>query len=254
MWRAGAAASAAQNGVLAAKLAAEGIAGPREVFLALGAGEGDALPPLGGRGRDFRIEHAHLKAFTAEYHAQAAIGAALSLRERAGPAGIDRVVVNVYAHAIGGIGSGDAKWLVEDPDTALHSLPYLVAVALLDGDVSPAQFTDERLAAADVRGLIRRIELREDAALTAQYVAIVAARVEIVTKSGDTLSASCEQPKGHFENPLTDAEIDAKFSRHAEGRLSATAQRRFLELAWGLEHATGVGELLATLKPDAPTP
>ncbi|MCH6552007.1 MAG: thiamine pyrophosphate-binding protein, partial [Planctomycetes bacterium] len=65
-----------------ARLAAGGIAGSLDPFVALGGGTAGTLPPLGGRGGEFRTPLSHLKAFSAEYHAQAAIWAALGVRER----------------------------------------------------------------------------------------------------------------------------------------------------------------------------
>ena len=247
MWRAVWAAGGAHNGVLAAQLAQVGITGPPEPFRALGAEPGDELPPLGGRGREFRIERSHLKTFTSEYHAQAAISAAMDLREQCAIDEIDEVTAYVYAHAMGGIGTGEAKWRVTDVDTALHSLPYLLCVALLDGDVTPAQFTSERMASADVHGLIDRILVREDPALTAPYPGIVGARLEARTKSGQTLSVECYQPKGHFENQMTDGEVEAKFRTYAAGLLAPDAQERALSLVWHLEDQPDVRGLLEAL-------
>ena len=248
MWRPGAGASGAHNGLLAARMASHGLTGPHEPFQALGGGVPGTLPPMGGRGRDFRIERSHLKVFTAEYHAQAGIWAALALREQVRPDDIARLVIHTYAHAVGGIADSEGKWHPTDVDTALHSLPYMVAVALLDGDVTPAQLAPERLAADDVRALVDRMEVLEDPALTAPYPGVVGTRLEAVTSTGEPLSIDCMQPKGHFGNPLSDDEIEEKFRRYADGLLAPPAQEETLERIWGLESEPDVRGLLSALR------
>ena len=253
MWRAGSSANAARNGVFAALSAARGITGPHDPFAALmrmaGSSEGDiGLPPLGGRGRDFHTARTHMKAFPAEYHAQAPIWAALEVRRRIPADDLAELHVDTYAHAMGGIGTGRAKWDAEDPDTALHSLPYLVAVALADGDVTPAHFTPERLRDPGVREVMARVTVREDPELTALYPEVVAARVTGVARGGTRHEAECRHPKGHTKNAFSDDEIGAKFRRCADGVLPPDAVEPVLGRLWGLEREGSVSGLLAALR------
>jgi 2-methylcitrate dehydratase len=130
----------------------------------------------------------------------------------------------------------------------LHSRPYLVSVALLDGDVSPTQFTPSRLAGPDVRALMARTSVVEDSAITAAYVATVSTRVEITTSDGRTHAATCEQPLGHALNPLPDADLDAKLRRYGDDLLTSGQQASFLSQTWGLDGIGDVGGLLRALR------
>lgn len=243
MWRAALSANAARGGIFAAQQAAQGIQGPEQPFAALGAGTDAIGGTIGGR-----AANTHLKAFAAEYHAQAAIHAALDLRRRIDPIAIAQISVHTYAHALAGIGSTDAVWSATDIDTMLHSMPYLVSVALLDGDVSPSQFAPSRLAATDVRALMARTSVVEDPAITAAYVATVKTRVEITTSDGRTHAATCEQPLGHTLNPLSDTDLNAKLRRYGDDLLTPGQQASFLSQAWGLDGVGDVEGLLRALR------
>ena len=253
MWRAGASANAARNGVFAALLAERGVTGPQAPFEALmrmaGSGEeGIGLPPLGGRGRPFHTARTHMKAFPAEYHAQAPIWAALEVRRRVPAEDLAELRIDTYAHAMRGIGTGGAKWDVDDPDTASHSVPYLVAVALVDGEVTPAHFTPERLRDARVREVMGRVSVREDPELTALYPEVVAARVTGVARDGTTYEAECRHPKGHAENAFSDGEISEKFRRCAGHLLPPDALEPVLGRLWAMDREGSVSGLLAALR------
>ncbi|MEE8518535.1 MAG: hypothetical protein V3S98_05370, partial [Dehalococcoidia bacterium] len=245
-WRAGSSATGSYNGVRAARSASVGVKGPVEPFIALGAGEAATLVPLGGRGRESRIAYSLLKPRAAEYHAQASIAAALELRDQLSVPEIMSVDAYVYAHALGGIGRG-VKLQPNDVDTALHGLSYLVSAALLDGDVSPAQFTPERMASADVRELMAKVTVQEDPAYTEPYHAVIASRLEITTRDGKRHTAESRQPKGHFQNPMTDDEVEQKFRRFASPLLTSSAQDSVIRRVWALEDEPGLSGLLADL-------
>ena len=162
MWKAGSAGNAAQAGVFAARLAEKGMTGPSEAFYADSGlagilGGRTPLPSLGGPSHPFHTDMSSIKAFPAQFNAQAAVWAALGLRERLGGALPDTIAVRSYRQAI--TSSADPeKWHVHDRETADHSIPYLVAVALLDGEVTTRQFTDERIADPLAQELIARTE------------------------------------------------------------------------------------------------
>src|SRR5690606_10796357 len=159
MWKAAATAAAARAGVTAALLAAEGMTGPSAAF------EGKdgiwervtgrfELGPMGGGGRPFGVERTSLKFFPSEYHSQAPLWAALGLRQKVAIADIDAIHVHTYFAAWSEIGSEPQKWNPQTRETADHSMPYLLAVALLDGRVTPASFDAERMHDPAVKRLM----------------------------------------------------------------------------------------------------
>lgn len=243
MWKAGSAANSAQAGVFAARLAERGMTGPDEPFyadsgLAGMLGARTPLPALGGAAHRFHTSLSSIKAFPAQFNAQAAIWAALGLRERLDGALPDRIALSTYRQAV--TSSADPeKWDVHDRETADHSVPYLIAVALLDGEVTVRQFTDERIADPAVHQLIARVEVAEDPEMTALFPRAQAARIEAVA-GGRTHVVEIENSKGNAANPLSDDEVEAKFRSLAAGLMPREQAELLLSRLWALEDEPSV--------------
>ena len=246
MWKAGSAANAAQAGVFAARLAARGMTGPAEAFygdsgLAGILGERTPLPSLGGVGGPFHTGMSSIKAFPGQFNAQAAIWAALGLRGQLDGAVPDSIRVTSYRQAVTSSADPD-KWRVRDRETADHSIPYLVAVALLDGEVTARQFTDERIGDPAVQELLSRVRVSEDPAMTARFPGAQAARIE-AEAGGRRYAVDIDNARGNAANPLSDAEIEAKFRGLADGVLPAERVDALLASLWAFDEqacVTGV--------------
>ncbi len=253
MWKAGSAANSAQAGVFAARLAEKGMTGPDEAFYADSGlagilGERTPLPSLGGPSHPFHTDLSSIKAFPAQFNAQAAVWAALGLREQLGgaqPDRIDRIAVRSYRQAI--TSSADPeKWRVRDRETADHSIPYLVAVALLDGEVTTRQFTDERIADSAVQELMTRIEVTEDPAMSSRFPGAQAARIEAVV-GGETYVTEIENAKGNAANPLSDSEVEAKFRSLAAGALPEKQIDALLSRLWAFEEEAAAAQVISAM-------
>src|SRR5262245_47320149 len=122
--------------------------------------------PLDGR---FRLLQTSIKPYAAVATAVAAIRAAIELHRIGLPAvgEIERVVVRLPAFALGTPSAHAGRRHPAHLESAQHSFYYCAVIALLDGACGDAQFTPAKLASADVRGLLDKVELEEDAALTA---------------------------------------------------------------------------------------
>ncbi|MFQ5734545.1 MAG: MmgE/PrpD family protein [Planctomycetaceae bacterium] len=251
-WKGCAFANASRNGVFAALLAAEGLAGPAPIF------EGEmgffhqvsgefSLEKLAGTNGDddFMIKRTSIKYWPAEYHSQSAIHAALELREQIGEATqIQTVDIYSFDAAVDIIGKDPEKWRPKTRETADHSLPYCTAVALVDGDVTLESFSDDRLKDESLLDLVARTKIHRDAALTARYPHGIPNRIVVTMTDGTQFTAENEFPRGHDQNPMTDAEVDDKFRRMAAGLLDDTTQSRVRDACWDLESLNDVGELL----------
>lgn len=255
MWKGVAFANASRNGVLAAMLAGDGMTGPAPIFegemgffAQVSRGEFD-LPELGGRdGAGFILSRTYIKYWPAEYHAQSAIEAALMIRAEIGDAAaIESVLVETFDAAVEIIADAE-KWRPKTRETADHSLPYCVAVALMDGEVGPAQFTEERLIDEKLLDVVSRVEVRADPGLNSRYPASIPNRVTVSTKDGTQTVREVEFPRGHSGNPMTDAEVEEKFRRLADGVISQDRQDEALRRLWVLEELTDVSSLLSLLK------
>jgi 2-methylcitrate dehydratase len=258
MWKAGAPAQAAQAGVQAARLAQAGMTGPEAPFTGeggLGAllGEEPALPALGGQplpgggAAPFHAGRTSIKRFPAQYNAQAAIEAALTARERMRGAEPIALIVATYGHAVRSCATGAEKWDVHERETADHSIPYLVAVALADGEVTERQFTPQRMGARDVRTLLLRIRVVEEKAMTARFPDALPARLEAVLADGRTLMVDVPNARGGPGLPPTRAEVEAKFHALADGPLGTGRAQAVLGRVWSLEAEPSVSLVLGAL-------
>ena len=248
MWKAGSAANTAQAGVFAARLAQKGMTGPTEPFyadsgLAGMLGARTPLPALGGTAHRFHTNLSSIKAFPAQFNAQATTWAALGLRERLGGRLPDKIAIRTYRQAVTSAADPE-KWHVHDRETADHSIPYLVAVALLDGEVTAArQFSDERIADPAVHELMARIEVTEDPDMTARFPGAQAARIE-ATVAGETHVIEIEDSKGNAANPLSDEEVEAKFRSLAGGVMAQEQTEALLSRLWAFEREASVREVI----------
>ncbi len=251
-WKGCAFANASRNGVFAALLATEGLTGPAPIFEGeMGffkqvSGEFE-LPTLGGVGgnEEFMIKKTSIKFWPAEYHSQSAIHAALELREQI-PDQKQIAALDIYSFdaAVDIIGKDPEKWRPKTRETADHSLPYCTAAALMDGRLTLESFRAARLRDETLLELVAKIKVHRDSDLTARYPRGIPNRLVVTLKDGRRFTAENEFPRGHDQNPMTDAEVTAKFQRMAGGLLDEPTQERVLGLCWRLEELQSVHDLL----------
>jgi 2-methylcitrate dehydratase len=249
-WKGCAFANASRNGVFAALLAKNGMTGPSDVF------EGEMgfwkqisgpfeLDTLGGNGVPFMITQTYIKFYPAEYHSQSAIDAVLELREQLTDVNeIEKITIETFNAAVEIIGGEPEKWRPTTRETADHSLPYCVAVALTDGRVTLESFDKSHLRNENLLSLVQKIEVKADAELNAKYPEGIPNRLRIRTKSGRTLEKEVTFPRGHARNPMTDAEVERKFHTLAAPLLPEARIAEALDRCWTLERQADIGALL----------
>lgn len=247
MWKGCAFAHASRNAVFAAMLAAEGLTGPAPLF------EGDmgfwqqvsgpfSLPKLGGpTSDDWMLPKTSIKFWPAEYHSQSAIAAALELRPQVGDhRKIRAIEISTFKTAVEIIGQDPEKWRPKTRETADHSLPYCTAVALVDGNVAAAQFSEARLADESLLDLVSRTTVVEDPKLSEGYPNGIPNRIKVTLDDGRVLESEVSFPPGHDKNPLSDTQLETKF-------------RGLVEPELGSSRATAIWERLSKLETD-PSP
>lgn len=247
MWKGAAAANAARHAVFGALLAEAGMTGPFQpfegemgFFRQLLGGQGfaeQALLGLRDKRPPRRILDTYIKYWPVEYHAQSAVDAALQLRAELGdPGRIASVRIATFRAAYEIIAKDPEKWEPKTRETADHSLPYIVVVALLDGRVDRSSFSPARFTDPEVRRMLKeRTELEEDPQLTAGYPDGIPNRIEVRTHEGQVFTREVRYPRGHAKNPLSDAEVVNKFRANVEGVLSPAQAQRVVEAVWTLE-------------------
>ena len=143
-----------------------------------------------------------IKFVPAEYHSQSAIAAAFALRPRIGdPSRIRSIEIATFRTAVEIIGQDPEKWRPQTRETADHSLPYCTAVALVDGEVTAAQFTPERLNDPALIDLVSRTTVVEDPDLTAGYPAGIPNRITVTLDDGIDAGRVQQLPAGPRQEP-----------------------------------------------------
>lgn len=216
--------TAASNGLTAARLAARGFTADtgqlegRLGFLALhrGSGRAPAITVDRPPGLDESPVGINVKLMPCCYAAHAAAEAAAILANSPhGDVAVERVVVFVPPDGLSPL----VHHHPTDGTRAKFSMEYVVAAALLDGGVSFASFTDERVNRPDVQRLLRCVMPQESATPpddSAEWTGRFAAVVTVHRADGSTQTASVSQPIGHASRPLTEAQLRAKFDDCAQ--------------------------------------
>ena len=261
-WKGVAFATAARHGVFSALLARAGMTGPGPIFegqmgfekqlgVSLGnLGERFAVPfPKSKHGPAAMILKTSIKYWPAEYHSQSAIEAALSLRkEILDPARIKSVTIESHDASVDIIGSEPEKWKPNTRETADHSLPYITAIALIDGDVTNRQFEPERFADPQVWKFLESVKVKRNAELSAMYPDAVANIVHVDLDDGRRLTKRVDYPLGHAKNRLKDSEVEGKFLALVSPALGEKRARGIVDLVWKLDETKNVDELMEALQ------
>lgn len=249
-WKGCAFANASRNAVFAARLAFHGMTGPSHIvegemgFQKQVSGPFD-LPAFGGEGDGFMINRTSIKFWPAEYHSQSAIDAALQLRGEIGDIeNIDSIDIETFNAAVDIIGGEEEKWFPKSRETADHSLPYCVAVALMDGQVDQEQFDDKHLQDSRISQLIQKIRIHRNSELDKLYPEGIPNLLKIKTKDGKEFSKQVTYPRGHAKNPMTDEEVTDKFTRMASRVLSPAQIEFLLDQLWHLEELDEIGGIM----------
>ena len=226
----------------AAFLAMRGITGPLEVFEG-NKGLMDAITgpfELDWSREDLEaMRRTSVKKYNAEFHSQSALEGILELRaaHHVRPEEIESISIDIFDvayHIIGGGEEGD-KQRVRTKEEADHSLPYMVAVALLDGDVSPAQYVPERIVREDVQSLLRRVTIQPDEELSKHFPAEMPCRIQITLKDGRTFAIEKQDYEGFYTRPMSWEKAVAKFERLAAPYTGAAQREAIVETVAHLE-------------------
>ena len=255
MWKGCSFANAARNGVFSARLAREGMTGPSPIF------EGEMgffkqvsgpfemnIDDFGGRNGSFKIALTYLKFFPAEIHSQTSIWAALEARkEIENPE--DIVSVEIASHEAGYtiLGRDPEKWNPLTKETADHSLPYIVGMALLEGKIDNSTYSEKKFRDPKILDFLKKITVVEDKTLSAMYPEAVANRVTVKLSSGKVVTKQVDYHKGHPKNPMSDLEVEEKFQRLTRKYLDKNRARRILDAVWSLEKAKDVAKLVSSM-------
>jgi 2-methylcitrate dehydratase len=257
MWKGASFANAARNGVFAAILAREGMTGPAPIFEGeMGffkqvSGEFDVDPRgFGGREGSYRVNDTFVKYWPAEYHAQSAIWAALEVRKHVvDMKKVESVLVETHEAGFTILGKDREKWAPGTKETADHSLPYIVGMALLKGSIDNSTYSARNLADPENLKFVRKIKVKEDPDFTAMYPDKgMPNRVTAREPGGRETTAQVIVPRGHPTNPMSKADIEEKFLRLTRAILGESSAKMAMARLWKIEQERDMGEVLVLLR------
>lgn len=242
---------AAWNGVFAALTAARGVTGAETIlegrrgFLEAMAREYDVHKITDRLGEWHKIRENCFKIHASCRHTHHAIDLVLQLvRDHAlTPADITRLRVGTYPVALD-ITDNPA------PDSiyaAKFSLQFCTALAAVRQRAGLADFTEETLHDPVVRDVLSRVEVYVDEECAGKYPDRWAAKVEMVTRSGETFTAQTDYPRGDFENPVSAGELRAKFEQLTANGLPDHVRQRLEARVLALESWPSVATLFEGL-------
>ena len=253
-WKGFADAEAARNAVFAALLARGGLTGPAPVFEGQSgffkqvSGPGDVDPDTFGR-RDipFRIHRCAIKPYPAVIYTQTAIVAGIEVAREVGS--LDRIAAIEIATTQRGYqrtGSEAEKWLPKTRETADHSLPYITARAMFDGDITNASFAPELFGDPRILAFMQKIKVSEDPNLTAR-VGGAPTRVTAILADGQRISREVDYAPGFAERPMNRSEVERKFRGNVGQRWPRERTDAILQALWGLDQTEDLSLLLGRL-------
>jgi 2-methylcitrate dehydratase len=145
--------------------------------------------------------------------------------------------------------AGDAeKWRPANRETADHSMPYTAAVALRYGTVEAKHFEATYWRDPGLLELVSRVKVSVSEEANRRAPEAMLSDVEIVTGSGTRATASVPYHRGHWKNPMTDREIEAKFRGLARDLLAPAQTDALLERLWNLDQVKDIGEVIRMVR------
>ncbi|KKO19864.1 MAG: 2-methylcitrate dehydratase [Candidatus Brocadia sp.] len=223
-------------------LAMRGITGPLGVF----EGNKGFMDTISGRfeidwSRENleRVNQTIIKRYNAEIHSQTAIEGILELKEEYGfsAAEVARIEIDIFDvayHIIGGGEEGD-KTLVSSKEEADHSLPYMIAVAVLDDRVMPDQYLLERIQNNDVQALLRKVTVRPSEAYSRQFPDQMPCRITVSLLNGRLMVKEKQDYEGFHTRPIRWETVVQKFERLSSPYTDAPLRREIIDAVANLD-------------------
>lgn len=223
-------------------LAMRGITGPDEVF----EGNKGFKETISG---DFildwekedleRVTKTIIKKFNAEIHSQATLEGLQDLirTEDFFPSDIESIVLNTFDVAYNIIGGGEegGKKNIRTKEEADHSLPYMMAAVLLDGNVLPAQYLPKRIERADIQELLQKVQVNEKKEYSDRFPFEMANDITLKLKDGRELRVEKTDYEGFTSRPASWEFIISKFNNLTEEFISKELRNDIISTVKDLE-------------------
>ncbi|MCH8927420.1 MAG: MmgE/PrpD family protein [Candidatus Marinimicrobia bacterium] len=246
---------AVQSGVIAALMAEKGFTGTRAIFegkeglMDILGDDWDEEALLGGLGESFKILECSMKAFPTEALTHSHITCALKIVRDHDvlPDDIKEIKVTTIARAVD-ILFDPEKYNPKSRETADHSLPYVIAAAVVDRKITTDQFSDERIADPKIRSVLPKIVGEASEEFEKMFPAKQPSKVVITLNDGTAYTEKVDYPKGDPREPMSQDDLDDKFKGLTSLILDDESRRKIKDTIWNLESLNNVSDLMNDLK------
>ena len=205
------------------------------------------MPGYGGKGVDFRIMTARVKPYPAGYFSQSAIEAVLELRPQISSLeDVKQIRLETFPSGFKHMGLDKSAWLPDTRESADHSLPFVMAMALMHGELAIRHYDEELFKRPDARALMAKINVSvgEESVRAWPEVPLNVLHVEL--NNGQTLTTKVAYHLGHYKRLMTDEQQERKFRPMAEeyAKLPTAQVDHLLDRLRNLETVQDIGEVL----------
>jgi 2-methylcitrate dehydratase len=191
-----------------------------------------------------------IKKYNSMIHTQSAVHCMIELarQNKIDPGKVVLIEAEVFqlAYDFAGGGLYGVDKVIQVKEQADHSLPYLLAVALLDGDVMPAQFKPDRIIRPDVQGLLKKVTVRPNHEYTEEYPAKMPAKITVRLQDGTVIEHEVQDYPGLASHPFTWENSVDKFDSLVAGRIDDGLSREIKDAVRSLEN-TQIKDLMKLL-------
>jgi 2-methylcitrate dehydratase len=245
---------ATQAGLYSALLAKRGYEGPEHVL----DGKEGLTDTFGGRfdlniltdglGASYRINTCSMKAFPTEALTHSPISAVIKIMEEDSISkdNIKEVTIATVARAAD-ILSDPSKYDPRTRETADHSLPYCISAAIVDGTVTPASFTEEKIMDPEIRSLLPSIKVIADPEFEKTFPELKQARAEIRTKDDNVHTRVVDYPLGDYREPMDDRSLMSKFDSMVLPVTGREKRDQLVDTIMDMENETDVADFMKML-------
>jgi 2-methylcitrate dehydratase len=232
----------------AVDLAEAGLTGPKNVFEGVGGFDQmaggpflapDASSPM------LTAADVSLKAYPTVFMTHAAIASAIEVSGRVQGRldEIERVLVHAPQAAVA-MTASEPKWQVQTREQAQFSMPAAVATGIVGGDCGITELSADRLASPEIQRILSVMRIEADP----RWTGYEGGRVAVHLRDGTVLESETTAAPGHPRNPMSDAQVQAKFLSLASETLGNRKAAQALEAVRQLSSAPSIAPLLAATR------
>jgi len=251
MWKNIAGPNGGRLGIEAAILALSGITGPQNSFegqaglwnLALGK-KFEVPIPTDFYNHVFTVEQTDIKVFPIRNACQLPVVLATEMRPELNKKGISSITIWTDNHSFGAPYKEASFWRPKTREGADHSLPFCIAVAFLDGNITQKTFEEKRFLDMDILELIDKISIEFDPVFSAMAPSIRSCRLRVIDENGVSHELERRWDADDPARKASDETINQKFLKLATCHFSSKQASNILENLTKITHIVPAKKLI----------